>query len=274
MENRELDVERFVAEHLAALEGPANWQPNAASARVRVREFDRRMKKRGRARLLATGAAAAVCIAAVLIGAPAAYCAGKSCSEGSSAAPQHAAKSPARPASDSFYKRSGAANAPVTIEIFSDLQCPHCATANQNLVPLLVTNYVLTGKVLLIHRDLPLASHRFAQLAARYANAAGRIGLYDAAVARIFATQALWSATGDIDGELAQALMPAQMEKIRGLVQTDRTLDDEIAGDVELARQYGVGGTPAVVVTRNGRRQVIFPPPSYELLKRYLDATE
>jgi protein-disulfide isomerase len=274
MENRELDVERFVAEHLAALQAPPNWQPDVARAQVRMREFDRRMKKRGRARLLATGAAAAVCIAAVLIGAPTAYCAGKSCSQSSSASLQHAVKSPARPAPERFYKQTGVANAPVTIELFSDLQCPHCATAYQNLVPLLVTNYVSTGKVRLIQRDLPLASHRFAQLAARYANAAGRIGLYDMAVARIFATQALWSATGDIDGQLAQALMPAQMEKIRGLVQTDRTLDDEIADDVELARNYGVGGTPALVVTRNGHRRVIFPPPSYELLKRYLDGTE
>ena len=37
-------------------------------------------------------------------------------------------------------------------------------------MPQLVARYIDTGKVRLIHRDFPLSRHRYARMAARYAN--------------------------------------------------------------------------------------------------------
>ncbi|MGB8322555.1 MAG: thioredoxin domain-containing protein, partial [Candidatus Acidiferrum sp.] len=58
-------------------------------------------------------------------------------------------------------KAFGSKNAPVTMEIFSDFQCPACkqlfSTTNQRIVE----NYVDTGKIYLVHRDFPLPMHAY-----------------------------------------------------------------------------------------------------------------
>jgi protein-disulfide isomerase len=55
--------------------------------------------------------------------------------------------------------------------------------------PSLVSEYVINGKVRVVHRDFPLPQHKYARLAARYANAADELGLYDVAFNRSFETQ-------------------------------------------------------------------------------------
>src|SRR6267154_4398253 len=57
------------------------------------------------------------------------------------------------------HKAFGSKNAPVTMEVFSDFQCPACKTLFLTTNRQLMDNYVTTGKVYLIHRDFPLAMH-------------------------------------------------------------------------------------------------------------------
>jgi predicted DsbA family dithiol-disulfide isomerase len=69
----------------------------------------------------------------------------------------------------------GAANAPVTIALFTDFQCPYCA----RIVPVL--NEVLEknkGKVKLVFKNFPLNTHQFARKAAAAALAAGKQGKF------------------------------------------------------------------------------------------------
>ena len=47
----------------------------------------------------------------------------------------------------------GSPDAKVTIEIWSDFQCPACRTFAMNLEPRTITDYVVTGKVRLVYRD-------------------------------------------------------------------------------------------------------------------------
>ena len=169
------------------------------------------------------------------------------------------------------FQESGNPNAPLTLEIYSDFQCPHCATVFLQLLPFLISDYVDTGKVKLIHRDLPLPMHGYARLAARYANAAGTLGKYDEATAQIFRTQAQWSLNGNIDGELAAVMPPDVMAKIRDLVQHDEHLDDRVAAGTAMAAQDNIAMTPSLVVVHGGKRQVLAPIPQYDLLKSYLD---
>jgi len=49
----------------------------------------------------------------------------------------------------------GQANAPVTIEVYADFQCPYCARADATLQQLAPT-YIDTGKVRLIFRNMPI----------------------------------------------------------------------------------------------------------------------
>src|SRR5207248_9492092 len=50
----------------------------------------------------------------------------------------------------------GPANAPVTIVEFSSLTCPHCAAFEQNVFPMLRSQYIDTGKVRFVSREFPL----------------------------------------------------------------------------------------------------------------------
>jgi len=49
----------------------------------------------------------------------------------------------------------GQANAPVTIEVYADFQCPYCARADATLQQLR-SKYIDTGKARLIYRNMPI----------------------------------------------------------------------------------------------------------------------
>jgi protein-disulfide isomerase len=56
-------------------------------------------------------------------------------------------------------KTMGDPNAPITLEVFSDFQCPACKTLYEGTLQPLMKDFVVKGKVYLVHRDFPLAMH-------------------------------------------------------------------------------------------------------------------
>lgn len=170
------------------------------------------------------------------------------------------------------YKEVGSATAPLTFEAYTDYECPHCAIFFRDIVPQIMATYVQTGKIRFVHRDFPLPMHQWAQLAARYANAAGELGQYDVAVRQIFQTQDTWSKTGNIDAELTKVLAPGTMQKVRDMVKTDARLDEGIKTDVNMATNVDrVPSTPTVVIVVNGKREVISTVLPFSTWKSYLD---
>jgi protein-disulfide isomerase len=63
----------------------------------------------------------------------------------------------------------GEVNAPVTVVEFTDYQCPYCKRFAQNTFPFLKRDYIDTGKVRWMVRDLPLGFHNNARKAAQAA---------------------------------------------------------------------------------------------------------
>jgi len=177
------------------------------------------------------------------------------------------------------FKISGSPGAPITIEAYTDYECPTCGRLYREFMPQFIPQYVLTGKIRFVHHDLPLVNlHQHAQLAARYANAAGELGYYDLVVNQIFKTQDTWSQygknTGDIDGIVAQVLPPGAMQKVRDLVKNDAHLDDSVKKDIDEATNLDhVTGTPTMIVVTNGKRENIGNVMSlpYSVFKTYID---
>src|SRR5438552_3780684 len=100
----------------------------------------------------------------------------------------------------------GAANAPITIELFSDFQCPGCKGLHESTIRELRRTYVNAGKVRLVYRDIHLPMHRHARLAACYACAAEKLGLYDTVADKLFETQNQWENTGNVDAAVASVV--------------------------------------------------------------------
>ena len=128
-----------------------------------------------------------------------------------------------------------------------------------------------TGKVKLLHRDYPLPQHQYSRLAARYANAAGRLGYYDAAVEQIFKTQGIWEKDGAIDRQLVAVLPAGVLQKVRQAAVSDASLDQTVAADIAQGARDGLNQTPSMVVVANGKRQLIPGVPAMTLLKSYID---
>lgn len=171
---------------------------------------------------------------------------------------------------DQKFKTSGSPSAPLTIEIYTDYECPHCRDLYLQTIPKLVAEYVKPGKVRLVHRDFPLPQHLFAKTAAKFANCAGTLGRYELVSDQLFRTQTEWSQNGNIDGAIAKVLPPGEMQKLRALVK-DQTIDDGTAADVEMGYKDALQQTPTMEIVFKGKREQIGGPVQWELLKRYID---
>jgi protein-disulfide isomerase len=172
---------------------------------------------------------------------------------------------------DTNFKEAGSPSAPITLELYTDYQCPSCRNFYMEVLPPLISQYVATGKVRLIHRDFPLPQHQYTRVATKYANAAGEIGRYDVVAGQIFKTQPEWEQNGNIDGEVAKVLPPAEMQKVRELVKSDTHLDDTVNSDLAMGARDGLNQTPTLVIVHNGKRQKIDGVVPFNILKSYID---
>jgi protein-disulfide isomerase len=168
------------------------------------------------------------------------------------------------------HKAFGSKSAPVTMEVFSDFQCPACRTLFLSTNRQLMDNYVSTGKVYLIHRDYPLSIHAYSRVAARYARAAAQLGKTEPVEQALFQNQEKWEQTGDVDGTVAAALSAKEMIKVRELVKGG-TLDAAIDKDFALGQMYRVNQTPTTVFHSKGQTYPYSGLMSYDILKQFLD---
>lgn len=72
----------------------------------------------------------------------------------------------------------GSIDAPVTVVEFTDYQCTYCLRFIQNTFPKLKEQFIDTGKVRWVVRDIPLGFHKNARKAAQAAHCAGEQGKF------------------------------------------------------------------------------------------------
>ncbi len=168
------------------------------------------------------------------------------------------------------HKAFGSKTAPVTMEVFSDYQCPACKTLFTTTNRRLMDDYVSNGKVYLVHRDFPLPMHAYSRVAARYARAAAQLGKVEPVEQALFQNQEKWEQNGDVDGTVAAVLSAAEMTKVRALVKGG-TLDPLIDKDYNLGQTYRVNQTPTTVFHSKGQTYPYSGVMTYDILKQFLN---
>jgi protein-disulfide isomerase len=161
----------------------------------------------------------------------------------------------------------GDPNAPVLVEVWEDFQCPACRTYSNDIEPLVVDNYVATGKVRYVFRHYPFLDDRSAtkesDQAANASMCAAEQGKFWEYHDYLFANWNSENAGAYSDKRLvafAESL-GLDMGAFNDCFKENRYRDD-IQQDLSDGTRAGVTGTPSVFV--NG--QIIRPGfvPSYE----------
>ena len=111
----------------------------------------------------------------------------------------------------------GDSRAPLTIVEFSDFECSYCRRFHEQVMPQLTSEYIDTGLVRFVHKDLPLPFHPHAMPAAAAARCAGEQNRYWDMYARLFEQQNCLDCKGVMaiaaEEELDTAALQACMER-------------------------------------------------------------
>ena len=162
------------------------------------------------------------------------------------AAPGAAAEQPARLKLDARELSLGRSDAPVTLVEFTDYQCPFCRRFQAETFPLIKKNYIDTGKVRFIVRDLPLDFHSSARPAAEAAHCAAEQGkFWEMHAALLAGADPL--ANGGID-QRARAV-GLDLARLHECMRGAR-YEAAIAANAAAADSLGLNGTPAFVLGR------------------------
>lgn len=153
----------------------------------------------------------------------------------------------------------GDKNAPVTIVEFSDYECPFCKRHFDDTLPQLIENYVDTGKVKIVYRDLPLSFHdpmaTKEAVAANCAREQGGDSKYFEYHDEIF-TRTISNGNGLSEADLTTIATDVGLNLSSfDTCLTDPAQEEEVKKDLADAGKAGATGTPSFVVgksTSNG----------------------
>jgi protein-disulfide isomerase len=152
----------------------------------------------------------------------------------------------------------GDPNAPITIEEFSDFQCPFCERFHEQTEPLLRQYYIDTGKVRFVYRSMGNwvsanlgGANTESQDSAAAAYCAGEQNKFWEMHALLFA-----NVLGENVGSFSDKRIPLIARKVDGLdidqfnsCYESGKYEDRIQQDLKDAQAAGITGTPGFIVT-------------------------
>ena len=152
----------------------------------------------------------------------------------------------------------GNPSAPSRLEIFSDFSCPGCKNFHDNILPIVMTEFVTPGKAYLVFRDYvlpPSPGHMHSREAAQYAVAANKVGKYRAVVDALFASQASWALSGKVWETVSTVLTPTEQKRVQELAKQP-AIAAEVQSDTDAGNRAGLQRTPTVGINfKNQHRQ-------------------
>jgi protein-disulfide isomerase len=170
-------------------------------------------------------------------------------------------------------KSLGAAGAPVTIQLFSDFQCPYCGLYARDFERQLIDEYVAAGQVRFEYRHYIVVDGNVGGRESRMAAEASECAIEQNEFWNfhnlVFANQ-----EGEGQGAFSNRRLKAFAETL-GLDSAafnacfdSRRYSQAVTSDEQLARSLGVNSTPTMFI--NGRR--IENPLDYETIKQVIES--
>lgn len=166
-----------------------------------------------------------------------------------------------KPVFDFSEKAIGNREAPLKINVFTSLTCPHCTNAHTQLLPYLKEKYVATNEAIIILNDFPIEPRAMtASLISRCLSG----DAYYAFIETLFENQRSWAVANDIQ----EALRP--YAKLAGLNEedmvacaTDSSAMKEIVRQRNLAiMRYNIHATPTFVMQLGKEKEIFEGAPS------------
>jgi protein-disulfide isomerase len=140
----------------------------------------------------------------------------------------------------------GKSDAPVTMVEFTDYQCPFCGRFEANTFPEIKKNFIDTGKMRLIVRDMPLVGlHPYAMKAAQAAQCAGDQGKFWEMKDMLFKNQ------NKLDADSLNSYATSDLALnagIFGKCMADGKHLKEIGAEAKYAQSLGITGTPTFII--------------------------
>jgi protein-disulfide isomerase len=143
----------------------------------------------------------------------------------------------------------GSDDAPVTLVEFADYQCPYCKKFQSDAYAELKKNYIDTGKVRFVSRDLPLEFHPFALKAAEAARCAGDQGKYWELRDALIADAA--PPSDEVISKAAQALL-LEPTVFQTCLAAEK-YKQEVQKDAAEAATLQISGTPTFVLAKSAK---------------------
>lgn len=150
----------------------------------------------------------------------------------------------------------GPADAPVTITIFTDFECPYCKKTAPLIQQIFNAN---ADKTKVVFKNMPLDFHKFAEPAARAGIAANNQGKFWEFHDAVFTTETLDAGTFE---KVAQSLS-LNMDQFKADMESVAT-KAKVQQDIIDAKNAGVTGTPTVFI--NGRRVKQRSPEAFQVM--------
>ena len=138
----------------------------------------------------------------------------------------------------------GSRQAPLTIVEFSDFECPYCRLFHQEVMPSLKRDYIDTGLVRFIHKDLPLPFHNQARPAAAAARCAGEQNRYWDLYDALFDQQTCLECKGVVG--IAETIQ-LDTSALRACMQREAT-KTVITTNLSEAELHNIRATPTFVI--------------------------
>ena len=138
----------------------------------------------------------------------------------------------------------GSNDAPVTIVEFSDFECSYCRRFHDQVLPSLKRDYIDTGLVRFIHKDLPLPFHRQARPAAAAARCAAEQNRYWDLYGALFDQQTCLECKGVIGIAEATNLDTSELQACMQKGTTQRI----IKANLSEAKLHNIRATPTFII--------------------------